>query len=141
MKYFLLLTFIFLINSCSQIDKRGYSFELSDQHLLKEDIHSKDDVMKFMGYPSFFSQIDGEEVWVYVSEDVRRFMFFRPKILNRQITTIDFSKQNIIEEIHNYDLEDQNILSFDKNYTKVASPKKSWWSKIFGNIGQVRAVN
>lgn len=141
MKYLKLLIFVLLINSCVQVEKRGYSFELSDYKVLREGVHSKEDVLNSMGYPSFFSQIENQESWVYIHEDAQKLMFFKHKILDRQIVTIYFNNQNIIKEIKNYDLNDQEDIAFKSGYTHVASPKKSWWSRIFGNIGQVRAVN
>jgi len=127
------------LTSCNQIEKRGYSFELSDYQLLKEKINNKNDALNFMGYPSFISESDRKELWVYYSEDVKKLLFFKPEILDRKIITIAFDNKNVVEKIKSYDLKDQNAISFNQNYTEVASAKKSWWSQIFGNIGQVKA--
>ncbi len=129
------------VTSCSQIEKRGYSFELSDYQLLKEKINNKNDALNFMGYPSFISEADQKEFWVYYSEDVKKLLFFKPNILDRKIITIAFDNKNIVEKIKSYDLADQNSIQFNENYTEVASQKKSWWSQLFGNIGQVKAAN
>jgi outer membrane protein assembly factor BamE (lipoprotein component of BamABCDE complex) len=127
------------LTSCNQIEKRGYSFELSDYQLLKEKINNKNDALNFMGYPSFISESDRKELWVYYSEDVKKLLFFKPEILDRKIITIAFDNKNVVEKIKSYDLKDQKPISFDKKYTHVDSTKKSWWSQIFGNIGQVKA--
>ncbi|MES2677327.1 MAG: hypothetical protein V4612_03310 [Pseudomonadota bacterium] len=127
------------LTSCGQIEKKGYSFELSDYQLLKEKISNKNDALNFMGYPSFVSEIDQKELWVYYSEDIKKLLFFKPEILDRKIITISFDNHNIVEKIKNYDLSDQGSIKFNPNYTAVANQKKSWWSQIFGNIGQVKA--
>ncbi len=143
MKHLILLLSViislFTLTSCNQIEKRGYSFELSDYQLLKEKINNKNDALNFMGYPSFISESDHKELWVYYSEDVKKLLFFKPEILDRKIITIAFDNKNVVEKIKSYDLQDQKPISFDKNYTQVYSTKKSWWSQIFGNIGQVKA--
>ncbi len=145
MKHFIVLLSLAIslisLTSCSQIEKRGYSFELSDYQLLKEKINNKNDALNFMGYPSFVSEADQKELWIYYSEDVKKLLFFKPEILDRKIITISFDNNNVVEKIKSYDLADQNSVKFNQNYTEVTSQKKSWWSQIFGNIGQVKATN
>jgi len=139
----LTLIFILAINltaitSCSQIEKKGYSFELSDYQLLQEKINNKNDVINFMGYPSFVSESDQKELWVYYSEDIKKILFFKPEILDRTIVTISFDNKNLISKIKNYGLKDQTPIIFNQNYTAVTSSTKSWWLQIFGNIGQFK---
>ncbi|MFT6219658.1 MAG: outer membrane protein assembly factor BamE (lipoprotein component of BamABCDE complex) [Myxococcota bacterium] len=138
MKKLSILFFLIFI-SCNPIEKRGYAFELSDYEKLTEEISDKNDVLNFMGYPIFVSEVKDNEIWVYYSEDVKKVLFFRPEILDRQVMAITFDSQNVISKISNYDLDDQSDISFSQKYTEVKSQKKSWWSQIFGNIGQVKA--
>ena len=136
---FAVILTLYPLTSCNQIEKRGYSFELSDYQLLKEKISSKDDTLKFMGYPSFISESDGQELWVYYSEDIKKLLFFKPDILDRKVVTIGFDNGSAVSKIKIYSLKDQNVVRFNQGYTEVVSQKKSWWSQIFGNIGQVKA--
>ena len=139
-KLYLAIFCALFISSCSQIEKRGYSFELSGYEELHENIHNKEDVKKLMGYPTFTDYNEnGNETWFYYSEEVKNLLFFRPKILSRQITSIKFGKNQIISQITNYDLEDEKELKFSQNLTPVKINEKRWWQKIFGNIGSVRA--
>lgn len=140
-KHLTMLLILVVVASCSQIEKRGYSFELSDYNLLKEGINDRSDVINYMGNPSFTSNAENQpqELWVYYSEDVEKFLFFKPTILNRKIITISFNENDKISAIKNYDLSDENPIKFNPSYTKVESQKEGWWSRIFGNIGQVRA--
>ncbi len=139
MKVIAILLSILFVTSCSQIEKRGYSFELSDYKLLKEGINNKNHTLDAMGYPSLISDSGNGELWIYYSEDVEKFLFFKPKTLDRQIIAISFNNQEIINKISNYDLKDQNPIKINPNYTEVESSKLPWWKQIFGNIGQVRA--
>ncbi|MCE3255217.1 MAG: bamE [Rickettsiaceae bacterium] len=139
MKHLLTLLSLVFITSCSQVEKRGYSFELSDYQLVKEKLNNKNDVLELMGYPSFTAEVKNQELWVYYSEDVKKLLFFKPKILDRKIVTIAFGKKDIVEKINSYSLEDQEKIKLREGITRVDSQDKSWWSQIFGNIGQVRA--
>lgn len=142
-KSLLILLSLIAIISCAQNEKRGYSFELSDYDLLKEGLNDKNDVINYMGNPSLINN-EGDktqELWIYYSEDTEKFLFFKPTILDRKIITINFDKNDKINKIKNYGLSDENKIAFDSSYTKVESPKKGWWSEIFGNIGQVKATN
>jgi outer membrane protein assembly factor BamE (lipoprotein component of BamABCDE complex) len=139
MKGITIIFSIILLTSCSQIEKRGYSFELSDYKNLKEGINSKKDTLDAMGYPSLADNFPDNELWIYYSEDIRKLLFFKPEIVDRQIITISFDKDQTIKKISNYNLTNQNQIIINPNYTKVESTKLSWWKQIFGNIGQVRA--
>ncbi len=139
MRHFIALSILITsLISCGQIEKKGYSFELSDYQLLKENVDDKNDALNFMGYPSFISEVNQKELWVYYSEDMKKVLFFKPEILDRKIITISFKEQNSVEAIKNYNLKNQTSIKFNNNYTDVVNREKGWWSQIFGNIGQVK---
>ncbi len=133
-----LLAIIFL-TSCSQVEKRGYSFELSDYQNLREGMSDKNNTLDAMGYPTISSVSNDGEFWIYYSEDVKKLLFFKPEILDRKIITIAFDNKQNIKKINSYSLKDQNSITFNSDYTEVENTKVSWWKEIFGNIGQVRA--
>ncbi len=139
MKTITILLSIILLTSCSQIEKRGYSFELSDYQNLKEGINNKNNTLDAMGYPSLTNNSADEELWIYYSEDIKKLLFFKPEILDRKIITVSFNANQTIKQIKTYNLSNQNQINFNPDYTKVESAKISWWKQIFGNIGQVRA--
>lgn len=139
MKHLIILVTIVTLTSCNQIEKRGYAFELSDYEKLKEGVNNKNDVLNFMGYPSFTSEAGNGQTWVYYSEDVKKLLFFTPQTTSRQIMAISFNDQDAIKKIDNYNLSNQKKVDFSKKFTEVQSQKRSWWSQIFGNIGQVKA--
>jgi len=138
-KTLIAIFFVFFATSCNHIQKRGYSFELSDYELVKDGISNKETVLELMGSPTFLSAIGDKELWVYFSEDVRKFLFFKPKTLRRKIMTVSFDDTGIIDDISDYDLNDDNAMHFVSDYTEVKSHKQGFWSRIFGNIGSVAA--
>jgi outer membrane protein assembly factor BamE (lipoprotein component of BamABCDE complex) len=139
MKTIIILLGIILLTSCSQIEKRGYSFELSDYQNLKAGINNKNNTLDAMGYPSLTDNSADGELWIYYSENIEKLLFFKPETLDRKIITVSFNNDQTIKQINSYDLADQNQIDFNPDYTKVDSAKVSWWKQIFGNIGQVRA--
>lgn len=136
----LVIISIFLLLTCciNQIETRGYSFELSDYKLVKEGISSKDLVLKDMGYPTFTIDNDNGELWVFFSENVDTVLFFKPTILKRQIMVLTFNNHDIVDKIYNYDLTNENKVSFVGDYTHVEGKEEGFFSGLFGNIGQIR---
>ena len=139
MRNLIILLYLVVLTSCSQIEKRGYAFDLSDYQLVKEGVTTQEMLIQNMGSPTLISEIDNKEMWIYFSEDVRKLLFFKPKILNRKVMIVGFEKNEIISDINNYDLSNENYIKFANDYTTVKSNKKGFWSQLFGNIGQVRA--
>ncbi len=133
---FLLIT----LQSCiSRVEKHGYMFELADRHLIEEGITTRDRVMRIMGSPSLLFDFNSEEVWIYYSENVRNLLFFKPKILSRDVVTISFDERNNVKNIEEFKLSDEEkSLNFFSKHTLVENHKTGFFKSIFSNIGQVK---
>ncbi len=131
-----LLILIFLTSCLSRVENKGYSFDLTD-YKVKKGLSSKSEISKNMGSPTLINYIDNEIFWIYLEEEVRKLLFFKPKVIKRKILVMTFDKDNIVKEFSNYNLEDENHIKFSKNKTKVREIEKSFASDLFGNIGQV----
>jgi len=136
----ILLSLIFLnlaISSCATKVNHGYMFEYSDIHLLDVGM-DQNSVLGIMGSPTFKSQIE-DETWFYMHEKTKSFLFFKPKIIERQILTLDFAGQNI-SDISKYSLEDQaQNFSFETKHSQVPEHKIGFFKSLISNIGQVKA--
>lgn len=127
---------ILAVVSCKNHYNHGYMFEYSDSHLLQRDMSSVQ-VLALMGSPTFISDIDNEK-WYYLKEQVSSFLFFKPRIIKREILIVEYVNDNVVE-IANLSLEDQaKEFTFDTKYTAVDDHKTNFLSKLFGNVGQVR---
>lgn len=136
---FIYLSLIIALTSCvSRLHKHGYMFDLSDHDQLKEEITTKDVVLRIMGSPTIIADFSNDETWIYFAEDVNSVLFFKPQPLNRTIISIKFDN-DIIRELRHYDLADQSNLKFATNYTEVSTDQKGFFKSIFSNIGQVKA--
>ena len=137
-KNFIYLLLITALTSCiSKTNKHGYMFDLSDHDQLKEEITSKDTVLRIMGSPTLVTDLNDEETWIYFAEDVRTILFFKPEAVDRNILSIKFNN-NAIRELKRYNLTHQSDLEFASHYTEVNSSKTGFFSSIFSNIGQVK---
>ncbi len=140
MKIFLLSIFLLLVaSSCvSRVDKHGFMFEFSDHEMLQEGVTTRERVLKMMGSPTLISDLDQDEVWIYFSEDLKRFLFFKPKIIERNVLVIRF-KADTIKELKKLTLKDEaQKLDFVSDYTVVNGHKAGFLKSIFSNVGQIK---
>ena len=140
MKNFLCYIFLLIASSScvSRVDKMGYMFELSDHDVLQEGVTSKERVLKIMGSPTLISDFDSE-VWIYYSEDVKNFLFFKPEVTERNVLVIKFNDAQIIKEMKKINFADEaKKLNFVSNYTAVDSHKTGFFKSIFSNVGQIK---
>ena len=137
---FALILAIFCTSSCiTRVEKRGYVFDLSDHHLLKEGVTSKDRVLRIMGSPTIISDLDADETWVYYFENVERILFFYPVTTQRDVLVLRFDKEGVIKELKSLNLEDQDDkLAFISKYTTVKSNEMGFFKSIFSNVGQIK---
>lgn len=137
-KNFICLLLLIALASCiSRTNKHGYMFDLSDHDQLKEEITTKDVVLRIMGSPTLVADFSDEETWIYFAEDVKSLLFFKPTIVSRTIISIKFNN-NTIKELQRFDLSNQSDLKFAINYTEVKSNKIGFFKSILSNIGQVK---
>ncbi len=137
-KNFISLLLLTALTSCiSRTNKHGYMFDLSDHNQLKEEVTTKDVVLRVMGSPTLVADFNEEETWIYFAEDVKSLLFLKPKAVDRTIVSIKFS-DDTIKELRRYNLSDQSNLEFASNYTEVNSNKIGFFTSIFSNIGQVK---
>ncbi len=136
-RYFLLIISFFNLSSClSSVENTGFMFDLTDYEYLQEEVATKSEVLQIMGSASFVSHID-QEKWLYYSQNVKKFLFFKPKITDRKIVILTFDDNEILQKIENYSLKDEKNIKFSSNYTKVEGFEKGIFKSLFSNIGRV----
>jgi len=115
-------------------------FDLVDTSRIEEGVTTKERVLRDLGSPTYISYLDKDEIWLYFYEKTDRVLFFRPKILDRQILLVNFQGSDTARVISKLDLldEDKNF-RFNKKFTKVSTEKDGFFKGLFGNVGQVSA--
>ena len=90
-----------------------------------------------MGSPTVKIYEENGENWVYFSENVKKLLFFKPKIVKRELFVVKFNGRGKVNGFAEYSLNDQREVSFDHDQTAVSDKKPGFFSSIIGNIGQV----
>lgn len=138
---FIFFALTIVLSSCiSRVEKNGYMFDLAELDAIKEDVTTKDRLLNILGSPSLTSNLDDNEVWIYYSQDVKKLLFFKPKIIARTVLAVEFdNKDQTVKKIQKLELEDGSVLSFSTKQTEVKSEKIGFFKSLFGNIGSVTA--
>lgn len=138
--------FVFLLASCvSRVERHGYMFDMSGYDAVQVGVTNKEKLVKLMGSPTLITEFEGDRLqdsrWIYYSEDVKHFLFFRPKIVDRKIVVMSFDEADVVNQIKTIDLKDDNKnLKFAQNQTPVGDHEQGLLKAFFSNVGQVKAA-
>lgn len=128
--------------SCvARVEKAGYMFDSYDISNVAKNITSKQTILKNMGTPTIKSYLNDEETWIYLAEDIRHFLFLKPKVVSRNVLALSFNKEDLVEDLWQLDLSHENHhAKFHSKYTAVDGHRTSAIKELFENIGQVRPL-
>lgn len=140
MKNFIVLLTLIILTSCfSRVEKTGYMFENIDFENIKKGVTSKSTIIKNCGNPTLISDINNQELWIYYSEDIKHFLFFKAKPVERKIIAISFNEEGRVNYIKNLDLSDESQeFSFNNNKTYVSDHNVNFIKAIYDNLGTIR---
>ena len=136
-KFFLLIASLLLSSCLSRFEDHGYIFEGIAKNDVKIDISDKREILMLMGSPTVMIYGENSENWIYLSENVKELLFFKPKIVKREVFVVKFAKNDRVSEFESYSLDNQREFNFDQSITAVSSTKKGFFESIFSNIGQI----
>lgn len=132
---------LFFLSSClARVEKSGFMFDVYETSNISKNITSKQTIITNMGNPTIKSDLDGEETWIYLAEEIKHFLFFKPKVVSREILAMRFDEDSIVSDVWRLDLNSENEkIKFNQKQTEVESHKTNSIKAFFENIGQVRA--
>ncbi len=139
MKFLTFLLLFFTISACSfRVDKSGYMFDNNDIDFIKKGVTSKNTLLKSLGTPTIISPIHDKELWIYYSENIRYVLFFKPKVIDRDILLLKFDEENRVNYVKKLDLTDEDKkYFFNQNKTFVEGHKNNLFKMIYENIGSI----
>lgn len=125
-----------MLSACtSQYATRG---NLPSEDRLAEvvpgEVHARD-VAEILGTPSTFSTFGGES-WYYISERVEYYAFLEPKILDRTVVQVKFSKDGMVEDVRERANGAIRNMKFVDRTTPTAGNEITFFEQIFGNLGR-----
>lgn len=140
MKFFTLALLFFIVSACAfKVDKSGYMFENTDINIIKKGVTSKNTLLNAFGSPTIISFYNDKEVWIYFSENIKHILFFKPKVVERDVLVIKFDNEDRVSNIKKIDLGDEDReFFFNQNRTFVKSHKNNFFKSIYENIGSIR---
>lgn len=138
--FLFLLISVFTASCAPHITKHGYIFESDNLQMISEGVTDKEAVLKIMGSPTIVSDVDyRDESWIYYSEDVKSFLFFKPEIIDRKILLVEFNNEGTIKNLQKISfLDDSKTMKFTSDFTTVNNHKVGFFKSLFDNVGQVK---
>lgn len=121
---------------CSaDIDRRGHVFDEADLQSVEVGAMGREELFGLFGSPSILP-LSGEDSWYYVGAEVKRFAFYRPEILERQVIAFRFDENGTVASVDLYALEDGQAIALIDKKTPSRGRDIGILEEIFGNIGR-----
>lgn len=119
----------------SDITKHGHVFTDEDLAQVKEGM-SRDQVILALGTPATKSTVD-QNAFYYISTTTKRSAaFLEPTIVDRRIVAVYFSKNESVQRVANYGLQDGRVIDFNSRTTPSRGSEDSLLKELFRNIGR-----
>ena len=127
-KKLFLISIILLITNCSE--KISYSGKiLNEKNLQLEDLQNKEQVISKIGKPNYIDPIENK--YYYFTEKKNIVNFFNQEIESRNIIVFMFNNNDDIINIYEYDLENEEKISYKDETTSHDIIEKGLLEKIF----------
>ena len=94
---------------------------------------SRQEVIEFLGSPSSVSSF-GDEVWFYISEQTETLAWLEPKIKNRLVLALHFSKDGILSKIKKSGLDESKTITHIERKTPTHGSKMTVLEQLVGNF-------
>ncbi len=135
-----LLGGIAMLSACAPVEnQRGYVPDQQALSSIQVGMDTKDTVSKKLGDPSTAATFGGD-VWYYISAHVEQNAFFAPRATDRNIVSVEFTKDGKVMDVHKYTLTDGRVVDFVTRETPTRGRELSLIQQIFnavpGQIGQ-----
>lgn len=119
------------------INQKGNIFDDNDVREIKVGLTNRENVVKILGYPINQSYFDNN-LWIYYSYQIKEVMFFKPKITNQKVLTIQFnSETDIVSDMSLYDINSENYEILNDINDNIDKDKNNIIQDILRNIGQI----
>ena len=138
LKIVLFISFISMLSNCSE--KVTYSGKIFKE--VKVDyskIKTNQDMIDLIGYPSFVDPIENK--FYYFTEKKNTKNFFNEKVTERQLIVFKFDKNDNIEILEEFNLDDENQIKLIEETTPNKIIKRGLMEKIFGGVGKSSIPN
>ena len=139
-KYLKIIIFIpILLITLSCVETKSYSGKLIDENFKYDTLLNKNQVTANLGQPNFIDPIENK-YYYYFEKKIKK-NFFNSKIEKRTMIVFNFEKNGNIESFNQYNLKQEQQITFIKDKTKNNLIERGLIEKIFGGIGKTKSLN
>ena len=131
LKIIIFIPTLFIILSC--VETKSYSGKLIVENFKYDSLLNKNQVTSNLGLPNFIDPIENK--YYYFFEKKIKKNFFNSRIEKRTMIVFNFEKNGNIESFNQYNLNQEQQITFIKDKTKNNLVARGLIEKIFGGIG------
>lgn len=128
-----------VVAGCSPV-YRNHGYVPSDEELALIEVgkDTRETVGATLGRPSSQGLLN-DVGWFYVQSRWKNFGAFAPQEIDRQVVSITFTEEGVVQNIERFGLENGNVVVLSRRVTESNIRGVSFLKQIFGNIGRIRA--
>jgi len=122
-----------LASACTPtVEVHGYVPKQADIARIKPGDDSAT-VEKVLGRPSS-SGVLRDSAWYYVQSVVENYTYHAPKVIDRTVLAVNFTKSGTVQDIKRYGLEDGKVINLESRTTNTGGRELGVLEQLFGNI-------
>jgi outer membrane protein assembly factor BamE (lipoprotein component of BamABCDE complex) len=134
-----LLVVLLAVAACTPIyQNHGYVPSDEELKLIEVGKDSRETVGATLGRPSATGLLN-DVGWFYVQSRWQTRGGFEPKEIDRQVVSITFDDEGVVENVERFGLEDGKVVAISRRVTKPNIRGLTFLQQLFGSIGQLRA--
>jgi outer membrane protein assembly factor BamE (lipoprotein component of BamABCDE complex) len=98
---------------------------------------SREQVLLSLGTPSTVNNLDGSEVFYYISQTRKRAIAFQSaKLVDQRVMAVYFAADGTVSNIANYGLKDGKVFDFIKRVTPTGGKDITFLSQVLSGVGK-----
>lgn len=117
------------------VDQRGNLPEATALEQIKPGETDKATVTRLLGSPSSVAEFNAD-TWYYISKKEKSVAFFKPEVLDQQVTIVDFNQDGKVRDIRHRGMEDRQMVTPNPNFTPAPGREFSFIEQLLGNFGK-----
>lgn len=123
------------VAGCSAI-YRDHGYVPTEEELAEVTVgvDTRDSVTEAIGSPAA-SGVLNEGGYYYVSTRMRHYGATEPRIVERQLVAISFTRSGTVENIERYSLQDGRAIALNRRVTDSSVQNKTFLRQLLGNLG------
>lgn len=130
---------VLALASCAPVyQNHGYVPTDEELALVEVGKDTHETVAATLGRPSGEGLLN-EVGWFYVQSRWKHFGAMAPKEIDRQVVSITFTEEGVVENVERFGLEDGNVVALSRRVTESNIKGIGFLKQLLGNIGRLRA--